>query len=552
MKRLATLLTILSAVGAAAVPAAAPAASYDVTVCRDAAGNVNNAFTATNGNVVRLQATNNCAGTGNDTGGLYAADLLGSGFNTPGGQSAVWRMAAPSGLKITRLRGWTYVFNGVDERWTPFFRTIEGSVLQTCEIVPGDGYCGAGYNNHRGNDPERQDWSMNTDALEFGVSCDSATTCGNGASSIHLALATLFGATITITDNGLPTVTNAGGSLLAGGTLTGTRTATLDAADASGISAVRVYVDGVQRASSTRTCDYTYAKPCSDAPGSSLNVNTAQLSDGSHSVELAAVDAAGQERRSTPQTITVDNTAPVLPAGLAPADAQPQNAAAFTVNWMNPGGQVAPIAAVHWQLCSPGCGPIQTIASAATTLSGTVPSEGTHTVRVWLEDAAGNTTDANAATTTVTYSAPSAGGGGGGGGAGTKPEEKPVDQPATPPVTLPLNPPDPPAVPPVEPPVVQDANARVQSARWNGRTLEVDGKLNRRASGRVVLLVEARAGRRTLRQRTTAAVRTGRWSAHLRLRPRVATADRMTLIVRYRGDGAFGPEEVRQQIRRRA
>lgn len=309
MKRIA--LTFLSiALGAAAIPAVAPAASYDVLVCHAAPGNANHAFTAVNDNPLRLQAVDNCATTEDYTGGLYAGDALGSGFTTPEGQQVVWRMTAPAGLKITRLRGYPMMRNLTSPSWTTFFRTSDGTVLGSCKASGSN--CNAGWPQEPAPGDPGIDWTMNSDAVEFGSVCDvGSTTCGNG-SLIMRSLATLRGATVTITDSGQPMVANVAGTLLAGGTLSGSKTVTFDASDASGISVVRLYIDGGQVQATSLTCDFTYAKPCSDVTGRSFTVDTSTLSDGLHTVAVGAVDAAGNLRQTSTTSFTTNNT-PVTP-----------------------------------------------------------------------------------------------------------------------------------------------------------------------------------------------------------------------------------------------
>lgn len=304
-------LTLLSfAIGAAAIPAVAPAASYDVLVCHAAPGNANHAFTAVNDNPSRLQAVNNCASTEDYTGGLYAGDLLGSGFDTPEGQQVLWRITAPTGLKITRLRGYPMLRNLTDPGWTSFFRTAEGVMLGTCKASGGN--CNDGWPQEPAPGDPGIDWTMTTAAVEFGSRCDvGSTLCGNGALIIR-SLATLRAASVTITDNGQPTVANVAGTLLAGGTLSASETVTFDASDASGISAVRLYIDGGQVQASSRTCDFTYTKPCSDVSDASFTVDTTQLADGGHTVAVGAVDAAGNLRQTSTQSFTTNNT-PVTP-----------------------------------------------------------------------------------------------------------------------------------------------------------------------------------------------------------------------------------------------
>jgi len=339
MKRIG--LTFLSiALGAAAIPAVAPAASYDVLVCHSAPGHVNHAFTAVNDNPLRLQAVDNCAGGDEQyTGGLYAADLLGSGFTTPEGQQVLWRMTAPAGLTITRWQSVPYLRNVNDQNWSTFFRTADGTVLASCKATGGNCIGGFEYDPTPGYSP--LDWTVNTTGIEFGSRCDvGSITCGNGAVLIR-SLAALRSATVTITDNGQPTVANVAGTLLAGGTVSGSKTVTGDASDASGISAVRLYVDGGQVQASSLTCDFTYAMPCKDATGQSFTVDTSTLGDGPHTVAVGAVDAAGNVRQTSGTSFATNNaSAPPAPGGSGggggggapkPADPVPASAPEPTV-----------------------------------------------------------------------------------------------------------------------------------------------------------------------------------------------------------------------------
>jgi hypothetical protein len=310
MKRFA--LTFLSiAIGAAAIPAVASAASYDVLVCHAAPGNANHAFTeVVNDNPSRLQTVDNCASTEQYTGGLYAGDLPGVGFDTPEGQQVLWRMTAPAGLAITRWQSVPYVRNLTDPGWTTFFRAGDGTVLLACKA--------SGTNCLNGFDFDASpgtfvDWTFYATSIEFGSRCDVGTTsCGNGAGSLMYSLATLRSAKVTVTDNEQPTVANVAGTLLTGGTLSGSKTVTFDAADASGISEVRLYIDGAQVQASSLTCDFTYAKPCSDVIGRSFTVDTSTLADGPHTVAVGAVDAAGNLRQTSTMSFATDN-APVTP-----------------------------------------------------------------------------------------------------------------------------------------------------------------------------------------------------------------------------------------------
>jgi hypothetical protein len=203
-----------------------------------------------------------------------------------------------------------YVRSLTDPGWTTFFRTNDGTVLLSCKASGTNCLGGVDFDPPPGT---FFDWTVNASSIEFGSRCDIGTTpCGNGAGSLMYSLATLRSAKVTITDNGLPTVANVAGTLLAGGTLSASKTVTFDASDASGIAAVQLYIDGDQVQTSALTCDFTYAKPCSDVTGRSFTVDTTRLPDGPHTVAVGAVDAAGNLRQTSTTSFTTNNT-PVTP-----------------------------------------------------------------------------------------------------------------------------------------------------------------------------------------------------------------------------------------------
>jgi hypothetical protein len=137
------------------------------------------------------------------------------------------------------------------------------------------------------------------------------------------------------------------------------------------------------------------------------------LVDGDETV----TDAAGNQSTVASEQITVDNNPPPPPVGLA-ATATQAGGATFTATWSDPAGQVAPITAATYQVC-PASGSGACSAPAAAPAEGpatvTVPGPGTWTLAVWLTNAAGNGSSANAAHTALSVPAGGAGGGGSGG-----------------------------------------------------------------------------------------------------------------------------------------
>src|SRR5262249_32942075 len=113
-------------------------------------------------------------------------------------------------------------------------------------------------------------------------------------------------------------------------------------------------------------------------------------------------DAAENETKSAPVTVTVDNHAPGAPSDLAVDGGDGwRSANGFDVRWVNPDGQTSPIARAHFQMCAPdgSCLPQPTATGdGISELKGRgVPGPGEGALRVWLEDAAGTASEANAA-----------------------------------------------------------------------------------------------------------------------------------------------------------
>lgn len=538
------LSAVATAIVAAVLPAAASAGTFDVTACGAAPGNVNHSWTATNTSPATLQTTSVCPPSG-PYGGLAATDVLQSA-GAPDGASALWTFTAPPGTTITRFRYDRFVGKSGDDDWIVGGELSNGERFDNCTFAFGSDECTVGASG-AGNGGGRDLSGLSTDSISFGVACRATgtgvTTCIDGY-SLHDVWAALYSATVTLLDPSAPTLTGATG-VLAGssGYRRGMQSATLDAADNSGIAETSVYVDGVQYEPTSRSCDFTYVRPCSDLSNAAVSLNTATIPDGSHSVQLAARDAAGNEARTAPTTMLFDNTAPPAPTGLAVVGGPRHTSNDFDVDWTNPSGQVAPLTTVHYELCSGTCEPQQT-APLTTSLKGlTLPAPGTWTLRVWLEDAAGNVDASNAATSTLTYQQPAAGGGsggGGGGGTGAGTGQPIVVTPSAPPAPAPA----PLATPPVtEPSPVAPAprrrhsvRLRIRSAVRHGHTVRVAGTAIRAASGRLTVTYAQRVHDHIRRQRVTTRLRRGRFHLTIRLRGRVANGGKGIVTVVFPGD----------------
>jgi hypothetical protein len=255
-------------------------------------------------------------------------------------------------------------------------------------------------------------------------------------------------------------------------------------------------VDGSAVASSTYSCDFTYTVPCGDKSGASIAVDSRTLADGSHTVRVAAADPAANEALSDPRTITVDNHAPASPDALSVDGGSTwHDTNSFSASWLNPPGQTAPVSVAHYQLCAAngsGCYlEHQASGSSIAHLDGiSVPSKGEWTLRIWLEDAAGNVDSSRSAVTTLRY--------------GTTPSTQSVTdstQSTTPSTADDLSVISGPATttpPPLVSPFTRAVPAlRVTSARFAHGRLVIRGRTATGAAGAIVLRL--RAGGRLVR-----------------------------------------------------
>lgn len=136
----------------------------------------------------------------------------------------------------------------------------------------------------------------------------------------------LFRARLELSDQTAPQVTALGGSLAAGGPLSGTVTLVVEGADAgAGVASVSAAVDGgppqtQAPAGPDGACrtPYTRAQPCPTAVTRAFDVDTGALAPGEHSVSGTIVDAAGNATSFGPLAFAVAPPPQPPPAPPAP------------------------------------------------------------------------------------------------------------------------------------------------------------------------------------------------------------------------------------------
>lgn len=153
-----------------------------------------------------------------------------------------------------------------------------------------------------------------------------------------------------------------------------------------------------------------------------LSLNTSTLSNGPHQIQAALVDAAGNQALSEPVQVTVDNTNPSSPIGVL---VDGKDAGAWidqpgTITWTDPSQpQDDPLSQVNWIACTgtetgipaSGCdagqhqgSPLNSLTfSPAQDAAFAGQPQGIYTVFVWLQDAIGNTAEADSAAISFGY-----------------------------------------------------------------------------------------------------------------------------------------------------
>ena len=314
-----------------------------------------------------------------------------------------------------------------DNFWSPALRA-DGAILpgETClDSVQNGETCSVGGPPGQGGEPGVFT-GLAAHELMVGVVCQAAAEqeCVTGATQ-HKVWAAMYGAAVTVADPTPPTLNTPSGSLWGPGEAAGfhkvTESVAISAQDVGGgVQSIVLTADGQPVANYTASCNFTFAEPCPTSTGAqTFTLPTTGLADGTHTLALVATDAAGNKSALASEQITVDNNAPAAPVGLAGTPTR-TGSLTFTATWSDPPGQVAPITGATYQLCpaSGGACGVATAAPAAGPATLSVPGPGSWNLAVWLTDAAGNGTPANATRTVLTVPTSKPGGSNGAGTTG--------------------------------------------------------------------------------------------------------------------------------------
>jgi len=420
-RALALAATILAAAWIAT--GTAIAGSYQVTACTGETPLVNDAWQPFNNNASYLETSSNCGsspvtGGSSATSGLAADDVLQLTTNVPAGALAGWRFNAPPGATISTITMNRDLYEQ-SEGWDPQVVDAEGIPLpdETCPFNAGAGGCEiSGVSTQA---------ALDTPSIAIELLCNpepaQLSACANGFSE-HDARIELNSATVTIEDQQAPQITSTSGTLFAAGLAHGVLSGTIDGSDNTGVQYARLYVDGTQLTQQTNSCDFSQPEPCPSTSSNQFSLNTSTLASGPHAIQVALIDAAGNQVLTAPVQITVDNTAPSAPSGLlvnGQASGVWINQPA-TISWSNPSQPADdPISQVNWIACAgsetsipaSGCEAERHQSSPVGSFTfnpGQHPvfashPQGIYTVFVWLQDAIGNTAPTNSAAISFGY-----------------------------------------------------------------------------------------------------------------------------------------------------
>jgi hypothetical protein len=307
------------------LPAGAQAGTYDVVSCNAPGANGRN-------NSLGYSAWSFNSQYSGVVGGWYESDascvdgLIARSRTVDGTVAkwltgAQWAFDAPAGTEIVAFSSWRFGEardSSPDDPNTPF--TDEGDHWRTDVIdhtgQPVGGQGGGETCTHPANVPfcqigapggVRADHRLVTSALRWRVVCGGDIgDCPTSYGGYPLATIVVYGTKITLQDNSAPTASLAG-PLLAPGWRRPGDAISYSASDNSGIRSATLAA-GTAEATDARSCDFTYAVPCSDASGRPLRFS-APLPDGQYPIRLTVTDAAGNPR-VVEAPISVDGTAP--------------------------------------------------------------------------------------------------------------------------------------------------------------------------------------------------------------------------------------------------
>lgn len=389
---LAPLVALLSL--GVVMPQSADAGTYSVHECTASQGSFADA--AVEGAPTGYTANNACE----QAGANYLQ--IGTSGQVSAGQSKSWAFTAPAGTQINRATG-DFLLQGRADHGGHrafFFHREIGQGGDQLDSHQGAGNAAGGFDSNQFADaPLRR--------VGIGLDCNSGVTCPT-KSGIYARIGNLG---FEMEDTVAPGAPELSGPALSGW-INGSKLLNVEASDVgaglyTGVVLVNqaavdlnVYCSPVTDSSGAAI----QMKPCPSTGTRSAVLNTASYPfvEGANSLEACAYDYGGSDRGSGCKsvTLTVDTVAPTAPTGLVVAGGEGwKRDNEFDLDWNNPPQAHAPIVGAEVRLTGPGNYDQTTYypGSDRTSIDNVaVPAKGDYTARVFLRDAAGNETPANA------------------------------------------------------------------------------------------------------------------------------------------------------------
>jgi hypothetical protein len=509
MRRLLAAVTAMFALG---IITSARAGVYEVRSC---GANSVSAFVLANESPESISASTRCPQNGAQLLSGIFAGVANSGF-TLAGSGAEWTIAAPTGLELRRL-DLKRSLGRLSSSWlvsasTPA-RALEAcnaSDPATCRYGPAGGEATSYVD-------------LNAPSVTFRIECQPPDSSGDlacvGRPSTQAWVA-IYSSVALVGDPNPPTVAALSGTLVSPGWQSGAETVDLQASDASGVKSMTLFAGDTKLFERQQSCDYARMQPCPASQHDSPSVDTAKLAEGTYQLRAVATDAADQPGTAT-GVLKVDATAPAAPTGLV-LSRNPDGT--YGLTWTNPDqGTAAPIAAARVQVCvGATCGESKVFTgSDIERITSLALPAGEQTVKVWLQDEAGNADAGNAATLTVD------------------------------PATI-----EAPNVLQTRPPVLQSGSVappkfRVTKARSSGSTLTLSGTIAKGARASITGKLSKAQGAATLAS-AKAKPKNGKWSLKLKLSSSLRGANTFYVSVSFAGESAFGKSTLRRRLAKQA
>ncbi len=401
---------LAAAIALASVTAAVPANAgvYTVRQCDYAAGNGHHDF---KWQASGIPAIARYAGSGCGEFGLAAHNgNVGIEQTYPSGGYGGWFAYAPTGTVFTHFSGAFGMLAGCCINGLATYAEAANGTAARAYLFQGELGNDSWYAPSGLQGPIGRSWSSSASgftakSVGFYLRCGPGFVCHQRRYGDLRLRGRSFD--FTLRDDVPPSVAALGGTLLSGEWLRGTRTLSFATHDVGGgLTGVTADFDDGTSLPSPSACTvvagrYARLQPCPLGRSSTWNIDTSKLPDGVRTLTVRALDAGGSAARQT-RMVRVDNNAPAAPLGpgLVGGDGW-RRANGFTVRWINPSGQHAPIVKARFSACPTGSNWAATSSSHCVTgersVAGstgsaaiTLPRAGQWDVRVWLEDAAGN------------------------------------------------------------------------------------------------------------------------------------------------------------------